>query len=290
MSSEINNHPNPLTLSLSKGQSNILISHPASLFIGSGQELLENSITLLQKIFCSSVIHGDPSASSGVNVLPVRRSLGEGWIEPCSVCVQCRKVQEQQHESVLWLMPEKQYAVEDLKVIFSTIAFALEENQHYFFVIQKADLLTTACANALLKSLEEPPAGYHFILLAQRLEFILPTIKSRCLIQTIGTGTGQPAHASLLPFFTTTAFQDPLAFSKELEAANLNEWDSLTLLDELLVHWANVYKKHIVAHNAAGQEQALRMMDHLKKAMLQPPMPGSSKLFWKNLFLQIKEL
>ena len=103
-----------------------IASHPASLFIGSEQELLENTIQALQSVFCSN---------SG-----------------CSVCIQCRKVHEQQHESILWLMPEKQYAVEDLKPIFSTISFALEENQHSFFVIQKADLLTTACANALLKS------------------------------------------------------------------------------------------------------------------------------------------
>jgi len=254
---------------------NKVLSHPAYLFIGGQQELLEHSIVLLQNVFCSST-HPEERQS--------RVSNG------CSVCVTCRKVQEQQHESVLWLMPEKQYALEDLKPIFSTIAFALEPEQHYFFVIQNADLLTTNCANALLKSLEEPPAGYHFILLAQRLEYILPTIKSRCLIQTVGNGDQPIAQSALMPYFITTAFQDPLAFTKELEAANPNEWESLTLLDELLAYWASVYKKQIIAKNTAGQEQAQRMMQHLKRAMLAPPMPGSSKLFWKNFFLQIKEL
>lgn len=262
---------------------NILIEHPASLFIGNEQELLENSISLLQKVFC-------PSAQPSPLVVSVREANGSNHAGPCSVCVQCRKVQEQQHESILWLMPEKQYAVEDLKVIFSTISFALESNQHYFFVIQKADLLTTACANALLKSLEEPPAGYHFILLAQRLEFILPTIKSRCLIQTIGTQNSQNEQHALMPYFTTATFQDPLAFSKELEATNPNEWESLSLLDELLIYWTAQYKKGITTKNSAVQLQSERIMQHLKKAMLQPPMPGSSKLFWKNLFLQIKEL
>lgn len=241
-----------------------IISHPSHLFIGNEQELLENSISLLQKVFCRN--------------------------QACSVCIQCRKVQEQQHESILWLMPEKQYTVEDLKIIFSTIAFALEPNQHYFFIIQKADLLTTACANALLKSLEEPPAGYHFILLAQRLEFILPTIKSRCLVHTIGNGSQSLIQSTLMPFFTTTAFQDPLAFTKELEATNPNEWESLSLLDELLLYWASQYKKGIISNNIAMQQQSERMMQHIKKGLLNPPMPGSSKLFLKNLFLQIKEL
>ena len=251
------------------------LSHPAYLFVGSDQELLEHAITLLQNFYCPST-HPEERQS--------RVSNG------CRVCITCRKIQEQQHESVQWLIPEKQYSIEDLKVIFSTIAFALEQDQHYFFVIQKADLLTTNCANALLKSLEEPPAGYHFILLAQRAEFILPTIKSRCLMQTIGTGSSASAHTALMPYFTTTSFQDPMAFAKELELANPNEWESLTLLDELLSYWASHYKKEIISNNLAGQQQAQRMMQHIKKAMLAPPMPGSSKLFWKNFFLQIKEL
>ena len=49
------------------------------------------------------------------------------------------------------------------------------ENQHYFFVIQKADLLTLACSNRLLKPIEEPPAGYHFIFLSESLDQIIPT-------------------------------------------------------------------------------------------------------------------
>lgn len=278
---------------------NTIINHPASLFIGNEQELLENTISLLQSVLCASVTNKRQNNSSPLTVnvreanVPVRQSLGvdgSSHVGPCSVCTQCRKVQEQQHESILWLMPEKQYAVEDLKPIFSTISYALEADQHYFIVIQKADLLTTACANALLKSLEEPPTGYRFILLAQRIEFILPTIKSRCLIQTVGNSSQSLTQHPLMPYFTTASFQDPLAFSKELDAANPNEWESLSLLDELLVHWATDYKKHIITRNQKGQNQALAMMQHLKKAILNPPMPGSSKLFWKNLFLQIKEL
>jgi len=243
---------------------NSFIAHPASLFIGQPQELLEQVIILLQRHLCTQ--HG------------------------CSVCIICRKIQEQQHESITWLNPEKQYALDDLKIISSTLSFSLDPGHHFFFVLAKADTLTPACANALLKSLEEPPAGYHFILLAQRQEAILPTIQSRCLIQIIGQQTATAALASLMPYFTTTAFQDPLAFTKELEAANPTEWQSLELLDALLIHWSTTYKKSVVAQEKQKAQQAYTMIMHLKKALSQPPMPGSSKLFWKNLFLQIKEL
>jgi hypothetical protein len=243
---------------------NSLIAHPAALFIGQPSELLEHVIMLLQQQLCPE--HG------------------------CSVCTICRKVQEQQHESILWLAPEKQYAIDDLKSISATLSFSLEPGQHFFFVLTKADTLTPACANALLKSLEEPPAGYHFILLAQRQEAILPTIQSRCLIHTVGQQTATAALASLMPYFTTTAFQDPLAFTKELESANPTEWQSIELLDTLLAHWAGVYKKNIIAREQKKAQQAYGIIMQLKRAIMQPPMPGSSKLFWKNLFLQIKEI
>lgn len=243
--------------------SEVILTHPAYLFVGDTDSLLAHTITLLQKQFCSS--------------------------QGCAVCFECRKLREQQHESVLWLAPEKQYALDDLKVIFSTISFALDDNQHFYFILQQADHLTPACANALLKSLEEPPTGYHFILLAQRSEALLPTIKSRCLITNVGHAYVPPT-ASLIPFFTTTQFQDPLAFAKELDNTNPNEWQSVELLDQLFVHWSHLYKKAVIAHDAQKIKVSERMMQHIKKAMAQPPMPGSSKLFWKNLFLQIKEL
>lgn len=49
-------------------------------------------------------------------------------------------------------------------------------------IIDSADLLETAAANALLKSLEEPPAGTFFLLIAHRVGALLPTIRSRCRI------------------------------------------------------------------------------------------------------------
>jgi hypothetical protein len=240
-----------------------LINHPAFLIIGNEQALLERAIILLQNFFCGN--------------------------QGCSICIVCRKIQEQQHESILWLCPEKQYAIDDLKIIFSTISFALEPDQHFFFVLQKADLLTSTCANALLKSLEEPPPGYHFIMLAERAELVLSTIKSRCLINHLNSQDVAP-FAPLASFFTSTTFHDPIAFSKELDACNPSEWESLTLVDQLLVHWSTQYKKSIIDHDAQKRKQAERMIGHLKKALMQPPMPGSGKLFWKNLFLHVKEI
>ena len=54
-------------------------------------------------------------------------------------------------------------------------------------IIDPADDMEKNAVNALLKSLEEPPAGTYFILVAHRLGRLLPTIRSRCRIMRFGT-------------------------------------------------------------------------------------------------------
>jgi DNA polymerase-3 subunit delta' len=54
--------------------------------------------------------------------------------------------------------------------------------EHRFIVIDQVDKITVQAANALLKSLEEPPQGVHFILITSNLSQVLPTIRSRCQV------------------------------------------------------------------------------------------------------------
>lgn len=56
------------------------------------------------------------------------------------------------------------------------------EANYRFFIIDDADKMGDAAANALLKTLEEPPAASHIILVTSRPESLLPTIRSRCQI------------------------------------------------------------------------------------------------------------
>jgi DNA polymerase-3 subunit delta' len=58
-------------------------------------------------------------------------------------------------------------------------------------IIDPADDMETSAANALLKSLEEPPAGTHFLLVAHRLGRLLPTIRSRCRLLPFPSLSGE---------------------------------------------------------------------------------------------------
>lgn len=77
---------------------------------------------------------------------------------------------------------DKDIKVESVRAMIEE-AHALPSWAPYkFFVIDGADHLTTAAANALLKCLEEPPSRARFFLLSEQLETVIPTIRSRCAV------------------------------------------------------------------------------------------------------------
>ncbi len=235
---------------------------PAYLWIGSPADLATRAITFLQHVLCSA---------------------------SCGTCTNCLKIAKQQHHAAIWLTPEKQYTLDQLEVIFNTISFTLDDDQKCFFVIQHADFLTPVCANALLKPLEEPPPGYHFLLLAQRQERILPTIRSRCIIQQYAH-TNRDEHDHLLRHFKAITSSNPQQLLNDLESAKPNERTSIELLDVLLAFWSESFKKACIAHDEKQKGMCMRVINVLRRMYKRPPMPGSAKLFWKDLFLQIKSI
>lgn len=230
---------------------------PAQLWTGSHDNLIAEVIPYLQKRFCSD--------------------------DGCGVCVSCNQIREQQHHAIVWICPEKGYTLDDLKIIHERLSFALYEDQEVFFVLQKADFLSKQCANSLLKSIEEPPTGYHFILCAERTEYILPTIKSRCLLRSFAKDAFAGQLQQLYTTFTTQS-QEPLAFLQYIHKNPMNELQTMDLVDQLLAFWMNKYKQAI--ENNEQTASITQRINILKQALLKPPMPGSSKLFWKNIFIQ----
>jgi DNA polymerase III delta prime subunit len=241
--------------------------NPARLFIGDQHTVHNYTINYLQQKLCAH--------------------------NACNNCNTCHMIRNKQHHALLWLTPEKLYTREELEPLFHTISFALDNDQLFFIVLEKADYLTASCANSLLKSLEEPPQGYQFLLLTDRPDQLLPTIRSRLTNVTVQTEQKTNTLDPLFHLFTTTNTADPSLFLKLLDKEKLTEQKTIALLDQLLVHWISVYKKNISSpdnptkHNV--HQDAQRVITLLNRAIKNPPMPGGSKIMWKNLFLQIKK-
>lgn len=235
-----------------------ILSAPVQLWVGTPHDLQTQTITYLQQIFCSK--------------------------KGCGSCTQCNAIAQQQFYNCMWLMPEKQYTLERIQPIFDQIQFALDTHEKFFFIITKAEALSLAAANALLKSLEEPAAGYHFILHTTNQQAIIPTIRSRSVIFTFNCTPTSIQHQRLFEHFTTTPLAAPL-FMQELEQSKITEQETMALLEHILNYWLTRYKTALAENNNQLQQSSLHTIDILKQQLHTPPMPGSAKLFWKNLFL-----
>lgn len=208
----------------------------------------------------------------------------------CSRCVTCRQIDAQEHHAVIWLSTDKQYTLDTIEIIHETIAYRLAEGQECFFVLQKADHLSTQSSNSLLKSIEEPPAGYHFILLSESLETIIPTIRSRCRVEMdkkVEFSCG--IHMSLWNHFTSSQ-TNPAQFLKDIEETKLSEHEAAQLCDALFAFWIEKAKKALSADNDTAYERAQKHIAVYQRHLHMLPMPGSSKLFLKNLYLQSAQL
>ena len=103
----------------------------------------------------------------------------EGEKRPCDSCKSCHAFNHGNHPDVIYFQPLKNgktYTIEDVRE-------QLLEKKIY--IIEKADTLNIQSQNALLKTLEEPPAHAVFLLLAERAEAFLPTILSRVVVMKI---------------------------------------------------------------------------------------------------------
>lgn len=99
----------------------------------------------------------------------------------CGHCPSCRKLATQQHPDLHLLAPDGAFLkIDQIRELQRELALRPFEARQKAAIIEDADRLNPAAANALLKTLEEPPGNAILILLTSNIEGILPTVLSRC--------------------------------------------------------------------------------------------------------------
>ena len=100
--------------------------------------------------------------------------------EPCNVCSQCRQITAGVSPDVIEIDAATHGKVDDARRLKEDVGYAPLSSRYKVFIIDEAHMLTPAAFNALLKTLEEPPARVTFILATTEPHKFPATIISRC--------------------------------------------------------------------------------------------------------------
>ncbi|MBA4357635.1 MAG: DNA polymerase III, subunit gamma and tau, partial [Desulfovibrio sp.] len=100
--------------------------------------------------------------------------------EPCNVCSMCRQATQGTAVDIIEIDAASHGGVNDVRALKEDVGYAPLEGRYKIFIIDEAHMLSTAAFNALLKTLEEPPARVTFILASTEAHKFPATILSRC--------------------------------------------------------------------------------------------------------------
>ncbi len=138
-----------------------------------------------------------------------------GDVRPCGACPTCKQIASGAHPDVIRLEPDPEkatatIAVDRVREVIRTAGYHRYNSRMRFVIVDPAEALAPAAANALLKTLEEPPDGTGFILIATSTSGLLPTIRSRC--QRVRFGA--VPEAELVQFLVARGVASPEAVAR----------------------------------------------------------------------------
>lgn len=101
---------------------------------------------------------------------------------PCNQCESCQAVSEGVHEDVLEIDGASHTGVEDIRSLQETLDYVPQRSPYKVYIIDEVHMLSQSAFNALLKTLEEPPAHVIFVFATTELGKVPETVLSRCQV------------------------------------------------------------------------------------------------------------
>lgn len=108
------------------------------------------------------------------------QSSDKATATPCGVCENCRAIAAGQHIDVLEIDAASHTGVDNMRDILDAAQYRPTNGRYKVYIIDEVHMLSTSAFNALLKTLEEPPAHVIFILATTEIRKVPVTILSRC--------------------------------------------------------------------------------------------------------------
>ena len=156
---------------------------------------------------------------------------------PCGVCEHCRAISAGRHVDVLEMDAASRTGVGDIREIIESVAYRATSARYKVYIIDEVHMLSTNAFNALLKTLEEPPAHVKFIFATTEIRKVPVTVLSRC--QRFDLRRIEPevmvAHLTRVAGAEGGQISDD-ALGLITRAAEGSVRDAISLLDQALGH------------------------------------------------------
>ncbi len=129
-------------------------------------------------IFCGP--RGTGKTSTARILAKAINCLTNGHGEPCNTCTMCQSITEARALDVIEIDAASNTGIDDIRTLRENVNYAPNQARYKVYIIDEVHMLSNSAANALLKTLEEPPPHVIFMLATTEAHKILPTILSRC--------------------------------------------------------------------------------------------------------------
>src|SRR3954468_24373906 len=162
---------------------------------------------------------------------------GGPTIDPCGVCEPCRAIAEGRHIDVVEMDAASHTGVDDVREIIEAVRYAAVSARYKVYIVDEVHMLSKNAFNALLKTLEEPPAHVKFLFATTEINKVPVTVLSRCQrfdLRRI------PAEKLAAHFGEVAAKEgvevEPEALALIARAAEGSARDGLSILDQAIAH------------------------------------------------------
>ena len=150
------------------------------------KEHLRNAL-ITDKVSHAYIINGEKSSGKEfiAKVFAMALQCEKGGEEPCQECHSCKQALSNNHPDIIRVAHEKPntISVDDIRAqVNNDVGIKPYSGPRKIYIINEAEKMTPQAQNALLKTLEEPPAYAVILLLTANVNSLLPTILSRCVV------------------------------------------------------------------------------------------------------------
>ena len=149
-------------------------------------EYIQNAVSQ-DKVSHAYILNGERGSGKKMlaDLFAMTLQCEEHTPSPCGECHSCKQAKSGNHPDIIHVKHEKPntISVDDIRTqVNNDIVIKPYSSPHKIYIIPEADLLSVQAQNALLKTIEEPPAYAVIFLLTENAESLLPTIMSRCVM------------------------------------------------------------------------------------------------------------